>query len=563
MPQLHRVASLSCLALVCHAAHANGPLLGNPVDQIPQLQHAQPQQPPARLQMPDRQQAAVIGKLQQRITPRHFDVRGSTAIPFEQITDILTPLSGQEMTVGQLIQHVNRITALYQQAGYPLSFALLQEQKFDGGRVHVTVVEGHIGSLRIEGDAGGAERRLHALAGPLLEEKPLTRATLERVLNLMRSVPGVRFTPRLDMPTRADGRTELVLDTVHQAIQLSAGAADLGTGTQGLVTITSSSLTPLGEQVKLTAAVPARRDDVRYISGTVSIPLGNDGLALEVDGYAYRSTPSEKVFTSFDRTIDNRRLGIGLSYPIVLNNAHMLKASVGAYVTHSEDQYHNPDNNIWLREEARLRVARLGLQYTGRSETQSRRISLDVYKGVDGLGARKNTLSDRGELAAPPYDLDFTRYALSLAQEVSLPAQFGAILTATGQYSSDILPSSEQISFGAWRHALGYPQGDQGGDKGYGVSLELNRRISLGYNYLSSLQPYVMVEHAKAWYNRPELKEFGGRNLSSVALGLKISDDKRYVLDLNVARPVGDRPQNSDRRKLRFNANYALFYDGF
>src|SRR5690606_29902382 len=170
----HRSLCFLCLSLASHIAHANGPLLGNPVDQIPKMAPSQPQPPSMTLSVPDPQQAAVLNRLQQRITPKHFDVQGSTAIPFSQITEILTPLSGQEMTVGQLIQHVNRITALYQQAGFPLSFALLQDQDFAQGRVIVTVVEGHIKALRIEGNAVG---RLHALAEPLLNEKPLTRPT--------------------------------------------------------------------------------------------------------------------------------------------------------------------------------------------------------------------------------------------------------------------------------------------------------------------------------------------------------------------------------------------------
>ena len=176
MPLPHRIFFIVGFSLAAHAAYANGPLLGNPVDQIPKIAPSRPQAPPENPQAPDPQQAAVLNKLQQRITPRHFDVQGSSAIPFEQISSILTPLSGQEMTVGQLIQHVNQITALYQQAGFPLSFALLQDQDFAQGKVVVTVVEGHISALRIEGDAGNTATRLHDLSEPLLAEKPLTQA---------------------------------------------------------------------------------------------------------------------------------------------------------------------------------------------------------------------------------------------------------------------------------------------------------------------------------------------------------------------------------------------------
>ena len=45
----------------------------------------------------------------------------------------------------------------------------------------------------------------------------------------MRTVPGVTFTPSLDLPRRADGATELVLEAARQPVSLTGGVADLGT----------------------------------------------------------------------------------------------------------------------------------------------------------------------------------------------------------------------------------------------------------------------------------------------------------------------------------------------
>src|SRR5690606_12073788 len=157
----------------------------------------------------------------------------------------------------------DKITQLYRDKGFPLSFALLQNQTFANGLVVVTVVEGYIGNVRIEGDIGNARDRLETLAAPMQEERPLKQATLERQLNLMRTVPGVKFTPSLDLPRRADGATELVLAASRQPVSLTGGIADLGTGMQPIVNMATNSLTPLGEQVKLTAAVPFNTDDVK------------------------------------------------------------------------------------------------------------------------------------------------------------------------------------------------------------------------------------------------------------------------------------------------------------
>src|SRR3546814_15231758 len=93
----------------------------------------------------------------------------------------------------------------------------------------------------------------------------------------MRQVPGVRITPELNLPRRADGATELVLKATHQKIGVSGTMADLGTGLQGMLHIPANSLTPLGEQVRLTAALPPRSNSVTYAAGTVAVPPGNNG----------------------------------------------------------------------------------------------------------------------------------------------------------------------------------------------------------------------------------------------------------------------------------------------
>lgn len=558
--------------LVALPAQASGPLQGNPVDAIPDLQRPARPQPAPQVVPPTPEQEAVLARLRQRIVPRNFDVVGSTAIPFERISAILSPLAGKETTVAELVQHVNRITALYQQEGYPLSFALLQDQTFQDGLVAVTVVEGHVQDVRIEGDIGQAQHRLMALAAPLQAERPLTRATLERVLNLMRAVPGVRLEVKLDMPKRADGRTDMVLLASHRPVGISAGVADLGTGMQGLVNLTANSLSPLGEQVKLTAAVPVNAQDVRYLAGTVTVPIGSNGLALEVDGHHYRSEPRDHALYAqgWDRTVANDRIGAGVSYPLILDNRRLLSISLGVYATRSKDQYlceqcpvagGGTYNNAWIRQETRLRVARLGLRYRDASQTQSRDITLGIHKGFDAAGASKGLLRNFAPDLMPSYALSFTRVTLNLKQTLSLPAQFGLALSASGQYSSNVLPSAEQIGFGAWRHALGYPQGDMGGDKGYGVSLEVNRRFNTQWQYLSSIQPYLVLDHARAWYNDATQRPLNGRKLASAAFGLRLTDDRRYLIDVNVAKPIGDAPLNS-RRKLRFNANYTMFYDG-
>ncbi|CAB3711467.1 MAG: ShlB/FhaC/HecB family hemolysin secretion/activation protein [Achromobacter sp.] len=563
-------ASPLSLALICTlaavgTAHADGPLRGNPVDALPQIERPPgATQPPPVVQAPTPEQLALQARLAQRIVPQHFDVTGVHEMPFEEVSALLAPLSGKEISLGELVQQVDKITQLYRDRGYPLSFALVQNQTFANGLVVVTVVEGYIGTVRIEGDLGNAQDRLESLAEPLKAEKPLKQATLERVLNLMRTVPGVKFTPSLDLPRRADGATELVLAATRQPVSLTGGVADLGTGMQPLVNFATNSLTPLGEQVKLTASVPFNTDDVKYISGEVRVPLGNDGLAVKVDGYHYDARPKDEAieYLGFNRRVKNDRIGIGVSYPFLLNNTRSLTGTLGVYAANSKDRYDAKNSDRWLQQDAQVRAANLEMRYIQVSESKTTDVTLAVARGFTGAGAKKEINTNYGYSAVPILDLDFTRYNLNAKQTFALPAQFGLTLSGAAQYSSNILPSSEQVSYGSWRYAMGYPQGEQSGDKGVGVSAEVNRRFGIGWQYLSNVQPYALIDYARTWYNNSSLQQLNQRHLSSVALGLRFTDDKYYLFDFNVAKPIGSATINNGR-DVRFNANYSLYYDAF
>lgn len=563
-------ASPLSLALICTlaavgTAHADGPLRGNPVDALPQIERPPgATQPPPVVQAPTPEQLALQARLAQRIVPQHFDVTGVHEMPFEEVSALLAPLSGKEISLGELVQQVDKITQLYRDRGYPLSFALVQNQTFANGLVVVTVVEGYIGTVRIEGDLGNAQDRLESLAEPLKAEKPLKQATLERVLNLMRTVPGVKFTPTLDLPRRADGATELVLAATRQPVSLTGGVADLGTGMQPLVNFATNSLTPLGEQVKLTASVPFNTDDVKYISGEIRVPLGNDGLAVKVDGYHYDARPKDEAieYLGFNRRVKNDRIGIGVSYPFLLNNTRSLTGTLGVYAANSKDRYDAKNSDRWLQQDAQVRAANLEMRYIQVSESKTTDVTLAVARGFTGAGAKKEINTNYGYSAVPILDLDFTRYNLNAKQTFALPAQFGLTLSGAAQYSSNILPSSEQVSYGSWRYAMGYPQGEQSGDKGVGVSAEVNRRFGTGWQYLSNVQPYALIDYARTWYNNSSLQQLNQRHLSSVALGLRFTDDKYYLFDFNVAKPIGSATINNGR-DVRFNANYSLYYDAF
>ena len=90
------------------------------------------------------------------------------------------------------------------------------------------------------------------------------------------------------------------------------------------------------------------------------------------------------------------------------------------------------------------------------------------------------------------------------------------------------------------------------------VELAGNPKGTVAKKAITKLLNDRLVEEVPAGGTLPVWRRDADRG----ALGLRITDDKYYLFDFNVAKPVGSATVDNDR-DLRFNANYSLYYDAF
>ncbi|MBF6632397.1 MAG: ShlB/FhaC/HecB family hemolysin secretion/activation protein, partial [Comamonas sp.] len=127
-------------------------------------------------------------------------ISGVQALPFESIAQIFEPFLGQEVALAQLSNAAVQATALYQQAGYPLSFVYLPEQNFAQGVVRIHAIEGRANTLEINGDAGKSEALLREIVQPILDAKPLDKATFERQTLLLSRIENLKVVASASLP---------------------------------------------------------------------------------------------------------------------------------------------------------------------------------------------------------------------------------------------------------------------------------------------------------------------------------------------------------------------------
>ncbi|WAL82741.1 ShlB/FhaC/HecB family hemolysin secretion/activation protein [Pandoraea sp. XJJ-1] len=546
--------------LSVHDALADGsPVRGDPLQSIPKIEV--PKAPAATFRIqPPTQEDALKSLLARKMTPQRFGIEGVKSLPFADVAGVFAPLAGKEVTIGDLVEKANQVTKMYQDAGYLLSFAFVPAQDFKDGFVRVTIVEGYISSTKITGKPGPSEQRLRDIAAHIEAERPLKRATFERYLNLLTLVPGMKIKADVQPPTQTDGATELSLDVTRQPVALGTSLTYNNPGIRGVFTVTSNALTPLGEQIQLTAIAPKGHNDEEFYAGSYIQPLGSNGLQARVDASHYRGQPDDQALAGLTRHLDTKRVAVTVSYPILLNNQRNLTVSGGMYGVNSRDRYEVPNSPNNINSQTNVRAAQVQLAYNEVTEKQTRSATLGVFKGFTGMGASQSYTTQPAGVAQilGPYDLGFWRFTLDGKQGLVLPWEFGVVVAAGAQYSANTLPTSEQATFGGQRFGLGYPAGEIAGDRGWGASIELNRMFRTDFRFLKTIQPYLMLDTARVYLSSGPLFH---NQLASVGLGVRVSDSKYYSLDLSVAKPMADAPTNSPSRPLRFNANWSYQFE--
>ncbi|SUA91270.1 ShlB/FhaC/HecB family hemolysin secretion/activation protein [Pandoraea pulmonicola] len=554
-------ASIAAVGLLAtqHARADASPVRGDPMQSIPKIEAPKAPAPTLRIQPPT-QEDALKALLARRITPQRFGIEGVKSLPFDQVAALFAPMAGKEVTIGDLVETANQVTKMYQDAGYLLSFAFVPAQDFANGFVRVTIVEGYIASTKITGKPGPSEQRLRDIAAHIEAERPLKRATFERYLNLLTLVPGMKIKADVQPPTQTDGATELSLDVSRQPVALGTSLSYNNPGVRGVFTVTSNALTPLGEQIQLTAIAPKGHNDEEFYAASYIQPLGSNGLQARLDASHYRGQPDDQALAGLTRHLDTKRVAVSVSYPLLLNNQRSLTVSGGMYGVNSRDRYEVPNSPNYINSQTNVRATQVQLVYNEITEKQTRSATLGVFKGFNGMGASQSYTTRPAGVAQVlgPYDLGFWRFTLDGKQGVVLPWEFGVVVSAGAQYSSNTLPTSEQATFGGQRYGLGYPAGEVAGDKGWGASIEINRMFRTDFRYLKTVQPYLMLDTAKVYVNRGQLFH---NQLASIGLGMRISDSKYYSLDLSLAKPMADAPTNSPNRPLRFNANWSYQFE--
>ncbi|MEY3871295.1 MAG: hypothetical protein RLZZ296_290 [Pseudomonadota bacterium] len=532
---------------------------GNPINTLPTFQPLEEPSGKANVRILDTP-LPTQPRLARNVTPQRFAIEGVKSIPFAKVAALFAPLAKQPTTVAKLADLARQVTDMYKENGYALSFAYVPEQDFKDGTVRVIAVEGFVDTVKIEGDAGPAAARIREIAQLIQQNRPLQLANFERYTQLMGQLPGLTVEALATPPAQTNGAGSMLVKVARKPYELSLGADIRSSRPRAVLTGIVNDPLMAGSRLSATTLLGSPKGEF-FGSLAYSQVIGNEGLTLKSETTAYRGDPDAHLNSPppIRRYTDYLRSELSASYPVILKRGKSLYLSSGIYGVNNTDTYTTPTQT--LTDQVNVRAVYAQAAYSIHTDVRARNLSLRLAQGMDALGASASRIrtSSIGSSTASvnPASLDFTRVLLDATQRNVWGQGWGTAMAFTTQYSPDILPNSEKMSFGSTRFARGYNAGDASGDSGWGIGLEGNRSFPVKLPYVTHIEPYVLLESARV-YNHIGQAQLS--KLSSASLGARLSNGKYYRIDFAVSKPIGDAPSTNPERKLRMSllASYSL-----
>jgi len=538
-PASRLIGLAALLALAAFASKAGAQPAPPPGSPIPRIL---PPEPPAvsapSLTPPPPTPGSEVPSRPVRVTS--VAVEGVTAYPPAEITALTDGLIGPAVPLTQIDAARIAILQRYRADGYVLS-AVSVNFDVPSGRLRYIVTEGHIASVKLDGDIGPAGTQVLRFLNHLTEVQPINSATLERYLLLAQDVPGITVHAVLQPSADDPGALTLIAQVSRQMISALAtvdNRAFVNTGPiEALGVADFNSFSEYGEktEVELYHTFP---NSETFGQAAFETFLGGSGLKLRLYGGDGQTTPTGALSQQNYQGITTV-FGGQLSYPVIRSRQQTLNVHLTFDGIESTVNLGNPSSQNSYES---LRVLRGSADYAvtdlllGADRSAINAVSGRLSQGLQILGASGSNQPNAPRVGE---QTNFTKFDFlaSRTQTLFSPWQGSSVALMGlmgGQYTPDILPLSEEFYLGGMQYTRGYYSGQVTGDKALVATaeLQLNTAIDLSAVHLpvdASTQFYLFYDWGETWNNQ---SNDPGVHLSSAGGGMRMQVTSRVELDL-------------------------------
>ena len=484
-------------------------------------------------------------------------IESATVYTTTQLRPLFREFLGKLASLKELQEISRRLTRKYRRDGYILSRAIVPAQQITDGIARIRVVEGYIDDVRFDlprpiATIGGD--LLSRYAQKILANRPLRAKDLERYLLLASDLPGLNVQSVLQPSDENVGAATLDLNLAHTPLSASVSYDNRGSRfvgpEQSLASVYLNSVTRRYDQTAIRLALARESDELIFVDIRHSMPIGSEGLRFSFEASHSNSEPGFTL-DPFDVQSTSTKFATRVTYPFVRSRSGNM-----TFGTSLEARRVTSDLLGDRLSRDRLRVLRANATYDFADRFRGvSLVALELSQGLNILDARganeANTSREDG-------NTNFTKIGLSGQRLQALPGKLTVQLSFTGQYAFDPLLSTEEIGFGGTAYGRAFDPSEITGDHGLAVKLELNApptwTNSLGLPDFLRIQPYAYIDAGTVWNdNKTQDSDDGSRaTLRSLGCGLRFDLTERLSGELELAKPLGRRPDNQGTTDWRF-----------
>jgi hemolysin activation/secretion protein len=454
------------------------------------------------------------------------ELSGST-LPAGAAQAAWAPFVGRTIDSQGLVAVTDAIVKAYERSDVALYTVLVPAQDFAGGVLRVSVLEGYVESVSVEGDGSS---KTTALVRRYLDElqgkRPLTKPLLQRYVSLARDTPGSR-TELQFLTGAAPGAVRIAAKVDSNPVQVALSANNRGTAFLGRAQVAADLyLNGLfgGSQSRLSVITPTETGRFRYLGLGHSQTLGESGATVQVNVGHLRTRPS-----GTDIRGKAVSAGMQVSYPLIRSFEEDLYLTAGLDGLNAESAFLGSTFS-----DDRSRAARFSVLYTRQSSRQRFSGSGAVSVGLNAFGARTSL---------PAFtELDFVKFNVRASFARQLAEKLVLRVSAAGQWTGDRLPAAEQFALGGNDFGRAYEAAALIGDVGYGASAELAYRPSGAPAILKDTEAYGFVDGGSVIYRRRAGFAAVPANLASAGLGVRATVREHIALQIEGATALSRTP---------------------
>ncbi|MDC9581626.1 ShlB/FhaC/HecB family hemolysin secretion/activation protein [Xenorhabdus sp. PR6a] len=452
-------------------------------------------------------------------TVHKIHLEGAESLSTSAQQALSKPYLSHCLTAGKINELVRKVSNTYIEKGYVTSLAGLKEQDLSTGILTMTVTEGKVGTILLDGETPLALK----MAFPNMTGKILNLRDIEQGMEQLNRLPSQQITIDIQ-PAKQSGYSDIILKRVTSRLPVNAslGMDNSGQKNTGAeqINVTLGLDNPL-HLADLWSISVNRNSDFRHnhqswnVTSGVTVPYGYWSF-----DYQYARNRSFQMIP-MTGTSGYHHESEGQTHQLKVNRTLYRdgKQKLGLNMGIARRQTSNVAAGVKLSVSSpTLNVASLGANYSTVLAGGYLTFNPTLSHGLTLWGATKD---DSGDRNAPRSQ--FRKFSLSSSYFIPVTEDIYYLTSLYGQFTPDKLYASERLSLGGQYSVRGFKEQNLIGNNGGYWRNELNWKLA-SLPLLGELTLNSALD--TGWLENNKKRQTEGGNVTGTSLGISLNNNR-------------------------------------